>query len=228
MITLFSHTGGPNGWKVVIVLEALGLKYESKFLDFSTDEQKKPEHTRYNPNGRIPTIIDHDNNDFTLWESNTIIKYLVDRYDKENVLHFPTGSNESYLIDQWMTFQVSGQGPYYGQAIHFLRRHPVQVPTAIERYQKEVLRVISVLDGVLAEKEYLVGNKVTIADLSFVTWDLLLEYIIPKDSEYTQELAKFKNFARWNKALMNYPSVKKAIALRNEAMDVYGTSSVQK
>jgi glutathione S-transferase len=109
-----------------MVLEALGLKYETQFLEFSKNEQKAPEFTKYNPNGRestfdrldehganqltgIPAIIDHDNDDFVLWESNTIIKYLADRYDKENKIHFPAGSKDSYLVDQWMTFQASGQ-----------------------------------------------------------------------------------------------------------------------
>jgi glutathione S-transferase len=109
-------------------MEELGLKYETKFLDFQSGEHKAPEYTKFNPNGRkyiirtppkflasqqppigIPTIIDHDNNDFTIWESNTIIKYLVDRYDKDSKIHFPFESREYYETDQWMNFQVSGQ-----------------------------------------------------------------------------------------------------------------------
>lgn len=111
------------------------MKYETKFLDFGKGEQKDPEYTKYNPNGReyqhlippmaeemlmkmlscfpgIPTIIDHDNNDFTLWESIAIMKYLVETYDKEKKLFFPGGTKESYQVDQWLAFQSSGQVSY--------------------------------------------------------------------------------------------------------------------
>jgi glutathione S-transferase len=80
--------------------------------------------------------------------------------------------------------------------------------------------VISVLDGVLAEREYLVGNKVTIADISFVPWHLVLGYLLPENSELAKELAKYKHFARWNEALLNYPAVKKTVTLRNEVAGV--------
>jgi len=203
MITLFTHTRAPNGWKVVIVLEELGIQYETKYLEFGTEGPgiKGPEHLKLNPNGRIPTIIDHDNGDFILWESATIIRYLVDRYDTKHKLSFPRGSKESFLIDQWMTFQVSGQGPYFGQAAWFKNFHPEKLPSAIERYQKEVIRVISVLDGVLSQQKYLVGEKLTIADIAFFTWDTLL-FVAPPDllggSSYKEELAGFKNFKRWH------------------------------
>ena len=127
--TLFTHVGGPNGWyvtsitksrrtiplisgwlrKVAIVLEELGLTYESKYLDFQKGEQKAPEHTQYNPNGRIPTLIDHTNGDFAVWESNAILLYLVDRYDKEKRLTV-TGEKDTAALIQWLFFQASGQG----------------------------------------------------------------------------------------------------------------------
>jgi len=220
MITLYSHKQGPNGWKVVIVLEALGLKYETKYLDFSKNEQKDPSHTQFNPNGRIPTIIDHDNDDFALWESNAIIKYLVDRYDKDNTIHFGSGTKESYLLDQWMTFQVSGQGPYFGQVAHFARFHPVKLPTAIERYQKEIVRVISVLDDVLAKKQYLVGDKPTIADFCFLTWNAGLSFLLAGAEEGVDDLKKkYKNFFRWDTELHEHPAVKKAFEIRAKALE---------
>jgi len=166
------------------------LKYETKFLDFNTGEQKAAEYTKFNPNGRIPAIIDHDNDDFVLWESIAIIKYLVDRYDKDNTIHFPAGTKESYLVDQWMLFQVSGQGPYFGQAAHFIKYHPLQLPTAIERYQKEVIRVISVLDEVLANQDYLVGDKPSIADFTFVLWNMSLDFLLGRSELSEDELKK--------------------------------------
>ena len=110
------------------MLEAFGIKYESKYLDFGKNEQRDPSFTQYNPNGRkspelfqfsiivflrtssgIPAIVDHDNGDFVLWESNAIIKYLAETYDKENRYNFAAGTKESFEIDQWLYFQASGQ-----------------------------------------------------------------------------------------------------------------------
>jgi len=215
-ITLFSHKAGPNGWKVAIVMEELGIKYETKYLDFQSGEHKAPEHTKHNPNGRIPTIIDHDNNDFTLWESNAIIKYLVDRYDKENKIHFPHSTKEDYETDQWMNFQVSGQGPYFGQAVWFGAFHPEKLPSAIDRYQKEAIRVLTVLDGVLANKKYLVGDKPTIADFAWVPWNKMLGWFLSmgEGSTYNEEVKKLTNFNRWNDEITSRESVKKVYAIK--------------
>ena len=95
--------------KVAILLEELGLTYESIYLDFGKNEQKQPPHINYNPNGRIPTIIDHKNGDFVLWESDAILLYLVDKYDTEKRFTV-TDENEKHLINQWLFFQASGQG----------------------------------------------------------------------------------------------------------------------
>jgi len=168
--TLFTHKSGPNGWKVAFVLEELGLTYESKYLDFQAGEHKASEHTQYNPNGRIPSLVDHHNNDFAIWESNAIILYLVEKYDKEHKLTV-TDEKEKFTLLQWLFFQASGQGPYYGQAFWFARLHQEQLPSAIDRYKKEIIRVLGVLEGVLSKQEWLVGGKVTIADLSFITWN---------------------------------------------------------
>ena len=98
--------------KVAFVLEELGLTYESKFLDFMKGEQKGPEHTQFNPNGRIPTLIDHTNGDFAIWESDAIMFYLVERYDKEKKLTVTDEKDKATLL-QWLFFQSSGQGYVY-------------------------------------------------------------------------------------------------------------------
>ena len=151
------------------MLEELGLTYESIYLDFAKLEQKSPEHTKLNPNGRIPTLIDHHNGDFAIWESNAIILYLVDKYDTEKRFTV-TDENEKHLINQWLFFQASGQGPYYGQAAWFSFFHSEKIPSAVDRYKKEIVRVLSVLESVLSKQEWLVGGKCTIADLSFITY----------------------------------------------------------
>jgi glutathione S-transferase len=84
--TLYSHAGGPNGFKVVYVLEALKLSYKSVYLDFGKQEQKALDFVKLNPNGRIPALVDHHNGDFAIWESDAIMLYLIDTYDKSNTL----------------------------------------------------------------------------------------------------------------------------------------------
>jgi len=112
-IKLYTHASGPNPWKVVMALKELSLPYTESFVDFA--KIKEEPYTLVNPNGRVPAIED-PNTDITLWESGAILQYLVATYDKDHKISFEKGTKESYLADQWLFFQVSGQGPYYGQA----------------------------------------------------------------------------------------------------------------
>ncbi|KAI0793550.1 glutathione S-transferase C-terminal-like protein [Fomes fomentarius] len=220
--TLYTHVTGANGWKVAFVLEELGLSYESVYLVFDKGEHKAPEYTKYNPNGRIPALIDHHNGDFVIWESCAILLYLVERYDKEKRLTV-TDEKDRYSLIQWLFFQASGQGPYFGQAFWFLRLHPEKVPSAVERYQKEILRVFSVLDGVLAKSPsgYLVGGKLTVADLSFLPWNrgalaVILnvgEGIGPVDVE-----KEYPAFYAWHQKLVELPAVKRLLELSNKLL----------
>lgn len=107
--TLYSHGGGPNGWTVAFVLKALGKTYETKYLDFAKGEQKGAEFLAKNPNGRIPALVDHENGDFTVWESKACMKYLVAKYDTDKKLTV-SGIEDETLLDTWLFFQASGQG----------------------------------------------------------------------------------------------------------------------
>jgi glutathione S-transferase len=100
-------------------------------------------------------------------ESNAIIQYLVDTYDTEHKISV-TDHKERYTQLQWLYFQASGQGPYYGQAVWFAKFHSEKIQSAQDRYVNEIKRVLSVLESVLSKQEWLVGNKVTIADLAFI------------------------------------------------------------
>lgn len=169
---------GPNAPKIAILLKELGLPHEAQNVQFA--DLKKPEFLAINPNGRVPAIYDA-NTDLTLWESGAITEYLIDKYDSNNKLSFPKGSNNDYLTKQWLYYQVSGQGPYYGQAYWFHTYHAEDVPSAKERYVNEALRVTDVLEGHLAKQKegpWLVGNKVTYADLSFITWQSVLPHLV--------------------------------------------------
>lgn len=212
--TLYSHKGGPNGWKVAFVLEELGLSYETIYFDFKKGEQKSDEHTKLNPNGRIPTIIDHKNSDFTLWESNAILEYLAYTYDKEGKFTV-SKPEDKYKQLQWLFFQSSGQGPYFGQAAWFKSFHPEKIPSAIERYQNEVKRVSGVLDSVLSKQEWLVGEKLTIADISFIPW----HYGAIKILDGTDFSKDYPALDKWFKKMTERPAIKKVWAERNALND---------
>lgn len=168
---------GPNPPKVRMLCEELGLPYD--LIDTQFPELKKPDFLAINPNGRMPAIHD-PNTDLTLWESGAIIEYLVEKYDIDNKISFPAGSTEAQIARQWLFFQVSGQGPYYGQAVWFTKYHPEQIESAQSRYYREIERVTSVLNGHLEKQEkgadgpWLVGGKFSYADLAFVPWQVMI------------------------------------------------------
>jgi len=203
-ITLYSHASGPNPWKVAILLEELSIPYETKFIDFA--DLKKPPYLEINPNGRVPAIQD-PNTGITLWESGAINTYLIDTYDTDKKLTYTT-SPEKYQVVQWLMFQMSGQGPYFGQAAWFQHFHPEKIPSAIDRYVKEIERVLGVLDSVLKDKEYLVGDgkKCTYADLAFITWGVAVPFLTKIDVA-----GSYPNYHRWMQALCERPAVKKVL-----------------
>ena len=234
-IRLFSHASGPNPWKVAIILEELGLPYESEFCDMA--ELHTPKYEKYNPNGRqvisltavlcvdhefsadlvlrVPIIIDRNNSDLTLWESGAIVQYLIEKYDTNHKISF-TSPPETYYAMQWLHFQTSGQGPYFGQATWFVHFHHEKIPSAKERYLKEILRVTKVLDSALKDKDWLVGGKCSFADLAFVPWYGLVPFI---DQESTLHLdEECPHYAKWMKALLDRPAVKKVMADKQAAM----------
>ncbi|KAI0946884.1 hypothetical protein AcW1_010217 [Taiwanofungus camphoratus] len=212
--TLYTHKGGPNGWKVAFVLVELGLTYESVYLNFDKNEQKAPAFTQYNPNGRIPALIDHKNGDFTVWESNAIMTYLVEKYDTAHKISVAAPDDKIIQL-QWLFFQGTGQGPYFGQAFWFMLYHAEKIPSAIERYQKETLRVFSVLEGVLSKQDWLVGGKCTIADLSFVTWTNGALAVILKDYNGVNVEKDFPAVHAWHQKLVSRPAVARVLAEKN-------------
>ncbi|KAH8920385.1 glutathione S-transferase [Atractiella rhizophila] len=222
-ITLYSHTNGPNPWKVAIVLECLGLSYEHKFLVFEKGEHKVPEFTNINPNGRVPAIIDHKNGDFQLWESNAIVLYLIDRYDKEHKISAST-PEEKAIQNQYLFFQASGQGPYFGQWVWFKHLHQEKIASAEERYKNEIRRVLGVLDGILANREWLVGSKCTVADLSFLLWNHLPLYM---DKVVNDVDTQFQNVTMWHNKMLQMPQVKKVLEYRQSLNSARGATSVE-
>ena len=155
----------PNGYKVSILLEELKLPYNVVSIELEKKEQKKTEFLKLNPNGRIPTIVDHENNDFTVFESGAILIYLAEKSGK----FLSSDPNGRSVTLQWLMFQMGGIGPMQGQAHVFYRYAPEKIEYAIERYQKETLRLYTVLDTQLKEHEYLTGD-LSIADIATWPW----------------------------------------------------------
>ncbi|KAI9054968.1 hypothetical protein LZ554_002111 [Drepanopeziza brunnea f. sp. 'monogermtubi'] len=214
-ITLYGHASGPNPWKVAIILEELGVPYTQKIMDMA--DLKKPPFEKINVNGRVPAIED-PNTGITLWESGAIIEYLQEKYDAANALSYAAPAPERYLVKQWLHFQMSGQGPYFGQAAWFNKFHPETVPSAIERYNAQITRVLQVIDNHLRTtgKEYLVGDKVTIADLAFVTWDMVVPWIM---GDKTPNIEKdYPLYFAWHQRLMKRPAVAKVAKDKEAAM----------
>jgi glutathione S-transferase len=164
MIELFT-SATPNGWKISITLEELGLPYSVRHIRLSEKEQKEPWYLKVNPNGRIPTIVDHDNGDFVVFESGAIMIYLAEKTGKL----MPRDVKGRSTVIQWLMFQMGNVGPMMGQANVFFRYAPEKIPYAIERYHREVRRLLEVLDTRLEDREYLAGDY-SIADIANWSW----------------------------------------------------------
>ena len=164
MIDLYT-AATPNGHKVSIALEELELPYALKVLDLSKGEQKQPGFLAINPNGRIPAIVDHDADDFAVFESGAILVYLAEKTGRL----MPTDVKGRSRVMQWLMFQMGGVGPMMGQANVFYRYFPEKIQPAIDRYQGESKRLFRVLDGHLKNHEYLAGDY-SIADIANWAW----------------------------------------------------------
>jgi GST-like protein len=155
----------PNGWKVSIALEELGLPYEVRPIALSRNEQKEEWFLKLNPNGRIPVIIDHDHDDFVVFESGAILLYLAEKTGKL----LPSDPKARSRVVQWLMFQMGGVGPMMGQANVFYRYAPEKIEYAIQRYQRESRRLFEVLERGLRDSEYLAGEY-SIADIANWSW----------------------------------------------------------
>jgi glutathione S-transferase len=156
----------PNGWKVSIALEELALPYTVRPLALGKLEQKEEWFLRINPNGRIPAIIDHDNDDFAVFESGAILVYLAEKTGKL----LPTEARARSRVMQWLMFQMGGVGPMMGQANVFFRYAPEKIPYAIERYQRESRRLFEVLERQLGKQAYVANDEYSIADIALWCW----------------------------------------------------------
>ena len=164
MIDLYTSPT-PNGRKISVMLEEIGLDYTVHEINLGEQEQKRPEFLAMNPNGRIPVIVDRDNDDFVVFESGAILIYLAEKTGQL----LPTEEKARSRVMQWLMFQMGGLGPMMGQANVFYRYFDEKIPAAIDRYQHESLRLLTVLDQQLAGQEFLC-DEYSIADIANWCW----------------------------------------------------------
>jgi GST-like protein len=167
MIDLYTW-GTPNGQKVSIMLEETGLSYSVHPVNITKGEQHRPDYLAINPNGKIPAIVDRDlEGGFAVFESGAILVYLAEK--AEQLL--PAAASDRAQVLSWLFWQVGGLGPMLGQWGHFSRSAPEKIPYAIDRYLTESLRLFSVLDQHLANREY-IADDYSIADIANYTWSV--------------------------------------------------------
>jgi GST-like protein len=195
----------PNGRKVSIMLEELGLSYRAITVDISNGEQFTPEYLRLSPNGKIPAIVDHEGpngGELAVFESGAILIYLA---EKAGSPLWPNDAVARLLTLEWLMFQMSGLGPMLGQAHYFRRFAEERVPYAIERYEKEAVRLYGVLDRRLGEAEYLAGDY-SIADIASFPW-------IARHEWQGITLSDYANIARWFAAIAARPAVQRGMKI---------------
>lgn len=198
MIDLYT-AATPNGYKVSIALEELGLPYQVHELSFDLQQQKSPEFLKINPNGRIPAIIDRDNDNFAVFESGAILYYLAEKTGKL----LPDNAKGRSVALQWLMFQMGGVGPMQGQANVFYRYFPEKIPAAITRYQNETRRLYEVLNSRLETVEYLAGEY-SIADIATYPWVAIHDWSgVSVDG--------LPALQRWMDAIAERPAVQKGL-----------------
>ena len=207
MIDLYTAST-PNGHKASCTLEELEIPYEVHAIDLSSLEQKKPDFTRLNPNGRIPVIVDRAENDLPVFESGAIMIYLAEKAGRL----LPTERRARARVISWLMFQMGGIGPMMGQANVFFRYFPEKIQPAIDRYQNESRRLFEVLDMRLAESEWL-ADDFSIADIANWCW-------VRTHSWSGVSLDGLDHVERWMGALQQQPALLRGIEVPVSREDI--------
>ena len=206
MIDLYTWTT-PNGRKVSIMLEELGLPYNAIAIDISKGEQHDPEFLKISPNNKIPAIVDHDAG-LSLMESGAILMYLAEKTGQ----FMPSSGAAKWQVVEWLMMQMGSVGPMLGQTHHFLFYHKGEDPYAEERYSKENARIYGVLDKRLGEHQYLAGDY-SIADIA--TWPWISRY--PRQE---MNLHEYPNLLRWYLELAARPAVQRGYIVPKHVEDI--------
>ena len=203
----------PNGWKISIALEEMGLPYDTRLVNIGAGEQFDPAFLKIAPNNRMPAIVDPDGPDgapIAIFESGAILQYLA----RKTGLFCGATERDRIAVDQWLMWQMGGLGPMAGQAHHFLKYAPFMdppndIPYAKDRYRSETARLYGVLDRQLAQHDFVAGNFISIADFSIWGWASLWE-------GQQQTLDDKPHMARWLDTMGARPGVQAGRALAAE------------
>ncbi|PWK75705.1 glutathione S-transferase family protein [Aminobacter sp. AP02] len=200
----------PNGWKISIMLEELGVPYTVKYVNIGKGEQFEPSFLKIAPNNRMPAIVDPEGPasdgkwggaPISVFESGAILQYLGRKFGKL----YPSDERGRAEVDQWLFWQVGGLGPMAGQAHHFRQYAPEKIAYGIDRYTNEVNRLYGVMNKRLADREFLAGDY-SIADIASLGW-------IKPYKNQGQDLDDFPHLKRWFETLTARPAVIRGMAV---------------
>ena len=197
MIDLYSFTT-PNGRKASVMLEEVGLPYNVHKIDITKNDQFTPEFVAINPNSKIPAIIDQETG-ITVFESGAILIYLAEKTGKL----LPSDQKGRFQVIEWLMLQMGSVGPMFGQLNHFKKYAPEKIPYAIERYEKETLRLYGVLNRQLSDNEFICGEY-SIADIATYPWVAIYDL-------QGLTLNNHPHLKRWVEAMQNRPAVQKGM-----------------
>jgi GSH-dependent disulfide-bond oxidoreductase len=198
----------PNGWKITIFLEEAGIPYNVIPVDIGAGDQFDPEFLKISPNNKVPAIVDPDGPDgepISVFESGAILIYLSEKLG----YLIPESPRARYEVLQWLMFQMGTVGPMLGQAHHFRKYSPEEIPYAIERYTNEAARIYDVMDRRLSEAEYFAAGEFTIADVAIYPW-------LVSHENQGQSMSDYPNLARWFEAVGSRPAVRRALEVGAE------------
>lgn len=210
----------PNGWKISIMLEELGVPYNVNYVNIGKGEQFEPAFLAISPNNRMPAIVDPEGPDgapISVFESGAILQYLGRKFSR----FYPTDERARVEVEQWLFWQMGGLGPMAGQAHHFRIYAPEKIPYAIDRYTNECNRLYGVMNRRLADREYLAGDY-SIADIASFGWARSYE-------RQGQDLGDFPNLKRWFDAMQARPAVMRGVEVGQEyRLNLAGDKDAQK
>lgn len=206
-ITLYT-SGTPNGWKASILIEELQIPYKVHAISLSKLEQKEDWFLKINPNGRIPAIVDHDEDNLPVFESGAIMLHLAEKDPKGTFL--PKEPRQKAEVISWLMFQMGGLGPMQGQANHFVRYAPEKIDYGIKRYTNETKRLYGVIEKHLSDgREWLAAGQYTIADMANFSWVTMHEWA-------GVEIDDMPHLKAWLKRIEARPAVQKGLDIPEE------------
>jgi GSH-dependent disulfide-bond oxidoreductase len=205
----------PNGWKISIALEEMGLPYTVNLVDITKGEQFAPDFLKISPNNKMPAIVDPNTcggEPLAVFESGAILQYLGRKTGK----FYPTNERARVEVDQWLFWQMGGFGPMLGQTHHFRIYAPEKIDYAINRYTNEAKRLYGVLNTRLKDREFVAGEY-SIADMAIAPWAKLWE-------RQGQVIEEMPNVARWLETVLARPAVARGLAVGSEKRDPSGAA----